>query len=43
VDFRTYFSHLLRRPEGEDSVLELVRNFSNWFFDLCVISCWSAV
>jgi hypothetical protein len=34
VDFRTYFSHLLRRPEGEGSVLELVRNFSNWFFDL---------
>ena len=34
MDFRTYFNHLLERPQGEGSILDLVRNFSNWFFDL---------
>jgi len=34
VDFRTYFNGLLERPQDEGSILELVRNFSNWFFDL---------
>jgi len=34
VDFRTYCNGLFERPQGEGSILELVRNFSNWFFDL---------
>src|SRR5262249_29525911 len=34
VDFRTYFNGLLERPQDEGSILGLVRNFSNWFFDL---------
>jgi hypothetical protein len=34
VDFRTYFDHLFRRPQEQHAVYDLVRNFSNWFFDL---------
>ena len=34
MDFRTYFNWLFERPQGEGSILELVRNFTNWFFDL---------
>jgi hypothetical protein len=34
VDFRTYSSHLIERPQGQGSVLELVRNFADWFFDV---------
>jgi hypothetical protein len=34
VDFSTYRNHLLERPEGEIVLLDLVRNFTRWFFDL---------
>jgi hypothetical protein len=34
VDFGTYRNHLLERPEGEIVLLDLVRNFTQWFFDL---------
>ena len=34
MDFRTYFDHLFRRPQEQHAVYDLVRNFSNWFFDL---------
>lgn len=34
MDFRTYSGHLIERPQREGSVLEPVRNFSDWFFDL---------
>jgi hypothetical protein len=34
VDLSTYRNHLLERPEGEIVLLDLVRNFTQWFFDL---------
>jgi hypothetical protein len=34
VDFGTYRNHLLERPEEEIVLLDLVRNFTQWFFDL---------
>jgi hypothetical protein len=34
VDFSSYRQQLLVRPGGEIAVLDLVRNFSQWFFDL---------
>jgi len=34
VDFSLYRNQLLQRPEGEIALLDLVRNFSQWFFDL---------
>lgn len=34
MDFASYRKHLLLRPEGEIALLDLVRNFSRWFFDL---------
>jgi len=34
VDFSNYRKQLLARPEGEIALLDLVRNFSQWFFDL---------
>jgi hypothetical protein len=34
VDLNSYRKQLLERPEGEIALLDLVRNFSQWFFDL---------
>jgi hypothetical protein len=34
VNFDSYRKQLFVRPEGELAVLEAVRNFSKWFFDL---------
>jgi hypothetical protein len=34
VDFALYRKQLLERREGEIAVAQLVRNFSQWFFDL---------
>jgi hypothetical protein len=34
VDFSNYRKQLLARPEGEIALLDLVRNFSQLFFDL---------
>jgi hypothetical protein len=34
VDFSNYRKQLLVQPEGEIAVLAVVRNFSQWFFDL---------
>jgi hypothetical protein len=34
VDFRTYLGQLFVQREGETAVLDVVRNFSRWFFDL---------
>jgi hypothetical protein len=42
VDFGSYRNQLLEQPEGEVAFFALVRNFSQWFFDLLRISCWSA-
>jgi hypothetical protein len=41
VDFSSYRQQLLVRPEGEIALLDLVRNFSQWFFASCAISSWS--
>jgi len=34
VDFGSYRNQLLEQPEGEVAFFALVRNFSQWFFDL---------
>ncbi|GEM_PF-628847 len=34
MDFSSYRQQLLVRPEGEINLLDLVRNFAQWFFDL---------
>jgi len=34
VDLGSYRSQLLQRREGEVALWQLVRNFSQWFFDL---------
>jgi hypothetical protein len=34
VDFTSYRNHLLEQREGEIALWQLVRNFSQWFFDL---------
>jgi hypothetical protein len=34
VDFSLYRNQLLQRPEGEIALAQLVRNFTQWFFDL---------
>jgi len=34
VDFTLYRNQLLQRREGEIALWQLVRNFSQWFFDL---------
>jgi hypothetical protein len=34
VDFASYRKQLLERPQGEVALVDLVRNFSQWFFDL---------
>jgi hypothetical protein len=34
VDFRKYLSQLFVKREDEATVLDLLRNFSRWFFDL---------
>jgi len=34
VDFRNYLSQLLVQRDDEVALLEIVRNFSQWFFDL---------
>jgi hypothetical protein len=34
VEFSNYRKQLLVQPEGEIAVLDVVRNFSQWFFDL---------
>jgi len=34
VDFALYRKQLLERREGEIAAAQLVRNFSEWFFDL---------
>jgi len=34
VDFTLYRNQLLQQREGEIALWELVRNFSQWFFDL---------
>ena len=34
MDFALYRKQLLERREGEIAVAQLVRNFSQWFFDL---------
>jgi hypothetical protein len=34
VDVALYRKHLLERREGEIAAAQLVRNFSQWFFDL---------
>jgi hypothetical protein len=34
VDFTSYWNELLQRREGEIALWQLVRNFSQWFFDL---------
>jgi hypothetical protein len=34
VDFTLYRNQLLQQREGEIALWQLVRNFSQWFFDL---------
>ena len=34
MDFTAYRQQLLQRREGEIALWQLVRNFSQWFFDL---------
>ena len=34
MDFRDYLSQLLVRPKQEVATLDVVRNFTQWFFDL---------
>jgi hypothetical protein len=34
VDFSNYQKQLFVQPEGELTLLQLVRNFAQWFFDL---------
>ena len=34
MNFSLYRKQLLERPEGEIALWQLVRNFSQWFFDL---------
>ena len=34
MDFISYRNQLLEQPEGEVAFFALVRNFSQWFFDL---------
>jgi len=34
VDFTSYRNQLLQQREGEIALWQLVRNFSQWFFDL---------
>ena len=34
MDFGSYRNQLLEQPEGEVAFFALVRNFSQWFFDL---------
>ena len=34
MNFVDYRNHLLQRREGEIALWQLVRNFSQWFFDL---------
>lgn len=34
MDFTLYRKQLLERREGEIAAAQLVRNFSQWFFDL---------
>ena len=34
MDFTNYRNHLLVQPEGEIAAFDVVRNFSQWFFDL---------
>jgi hypothetical protein len=34
VNFGSYRQHLLVQPEGEIALFAVVRNFSQWFFDL---------
>ena len=34
MDFRNYFNQLLVQREGEVALFAVVRNFSQWFFDL---------
>jgi hypothetical protein len=34
VDFGSYRQQLFEQPEGELALLQLVRNFAKWFFDL---------
>jgi hypothetical protein len=34
MDFSSYRNQLLERPDSEIALAELVRNFSQWFFDL---------
>ena len=34
MDFTAYRSQLLQQREGEIALFDLVRNFSQWFFDL---------
>ena len=41
MDFSAYRQQLLLQRQGEIALWELVRNFSEWFFDLLRNSCWS--
>lgn len=34
MDLATYRKQLFARPEGEITVLDAIRNFAKWFFDL---------
>ena len=34
MNFRGYFNRLFTQREGEVALFEVVRNFSQWFFDL---------
>lgn len=34
MDFTSYWNQLLQQREGEIALWQLVRNFSQWFFDL---------
>ena len=34
MDFSTYRKQLFQQPEGELALLQVVRNFAKWFFDL---------
>ena len=34
MNFSSYRQHLLVQPEGEIALFAVVRNFSQWFFDL---------
>ncbi len=34
MDFGSYRQQLFEQPEGELALLQLVRNFAKWFFDL---------